>query len=120
MGGNPNSLATADQFAQSLTSLGEEQKIVSFCPQHDTVENAEWLERVVKETLRKPTQITSALTIPTPAGAAIVSLTSTQTTPPTSSTTCALSMSGATERSATGTSRKSVPEGGESIVGRAP
>ena len=41
----------------------------------------------------KPTQLSSALTIPTPAGNAIVSLTTTQTTPTTSSTTCALSLS---------------------------
>ena len=51
------------------------------------------MERMAKETLMKPTQVTSALTIPTPAGNAIVSLTTTQTTPTTSITTCALSLS---------------------------
>ena len=91
MGGNANALPTADQFAQSLTSLAEEQKIVSFYAQDVTINNAEWVERMAKETLMKPRQITSALIIPTPADAAIVSLTTTQTTPTNSSTTCALS-----------------------------
>ena len=38
----------------------------------------------------KPTKITSALNIPTPGGSAIVSLTTTETTPTTSATTCTL------------------------------
>ena len=48
MGGNANALPTADQFAQSLTSLPDEQKIVSFYAQQVTVENAEWMERMAK------------------------------------------------------------------------
>ena len=93
MGENADALPTADQFAQSLSSLPDEQKIVSFYAQQVTVENAAWMERMAKETLMKPTQVTSALTIPTPVGNAIVSLTTTQTTPTTSTTTCALSVS---------------------------
>ena len=45
-----------------------------------------------KDTLRKPNQITSALSIPTPVGNTIVSLTTTQTTPTPSTSTCALSV----------------------------
>ena len=41
MGGNANALPTADQFAQSLTCLADEQKIVSFYAQDVTVHNAE-------------------------------------------------------------------------------
>ena len=92
MGGNVNALPTADEFARSLTSLADEHKIVKFYAQHVTEENAAWMERVAKETLIKPTQITSDLTIPTLAGAAIVGLKTTQTTPTTSLTTCALSL----------------------------
>ena len=47
---------------------------------------------MARETLIKLTQITSALTIHTPTGAAIVSLTTTQTTRTTSLTTCVLSL----------------------------
>ena len=79
MGGNANALPTVDQFAQSLMSFVDEQKIVSFYAQIVTVHNAECMERMAKETLMKSTQITSALSIPTPAGNAIVSLTTTQT-----------------------------------------
>ena len=93
MGENANALPTADQFSQSLTVLADEQKIVSFYAQDVTIRNAEWLERMAKETLMKPNQVTSALTIPTPVGYAIVSLTTRQTTPTTSTTTCALSVS---------------------------
>ena len=89
-GEDANAPPTADQFAQSLTGLADEQKIVSFYAQDVTVRNAGWMERMAKETLLKPTQVTSALTIPTPAGNAIVSFTTTQTTPTTSTTTCAL------------------------------
>ena len=51
MGENADALPTADQFAQSLTSLPDEQKIVSFYAQQVTVENAAWMERMAKETL---------------------------------------------------------------------
>ena len=47
---------------------------------------------MAKESLMKPTQITSAPTIPTPVANAIVSLTTRQTTATPSSTTCALSV----------------------------
>ena len=90
--GNANSLPTEDEFARSLLILADENKFVSFYPQHVTVEKAQCLEDLARETLRKPTQITAALTIPTSAGAAIVSLTSRQTTPTTSKTTCSLSV----------------------------
>ena len=55
MGDNGNALPTADQFAQSLTGLADEQKIVSFYAQDVTIRNAEWMERMAKETLMKPT-----------------------------------------------------------------
>ena len=89
-GGNDNGLPRADQFAQSETSLSDERKNVYFYGQYLTIDNAEWMESMGKETLMKPTQITSALTIHTPAGNAIVSLTNTQSTRTTSSNTCAL------------------------------
>ena len=92
MGENANALPTADQFAQILTGLADEQKIVSFYAQDVTIRNAEWMERMANETLMKPTHVTSALTIPTPVGNAIVTLSTTQTTPTTSTTRCALSM----------------------------
>ena len=92
MGGSAKAPPTADQFAQGLTSLSDAHKIVSFYAQGVTVHTAELMERMAKEMLMKPTQITSALTIPPPVGKAIVRLTTTQTTPTTSSTTCALSV----------------------------
>ena len=48
---------------------------------------------MAKQTLMKPSQITSALTSLTPAGVVILSFMSKKTTPTTSSTTCALSVS---------------------------
>ena len=53
-GGNANALPTEHEFARSLTSLADENKIDSFFAQHVTVENAEWIERMAKETLMKP------------------------------------------------------------------
>ena len=39
--GNANALPTADEFARSLLILADENKFVSFYPQHLTVENAQ-------------------------------------------------------------------------------
>ena len=50
----------------------------------------EWQERMATASLLEQTQITSAVTSPTPAGSPIVSLTTTQTTPTTSATACAI------------------------------
>ena len=51
MGGNAKVLPKAHYFAQSLRSLADEQKIVSFYAKHITVENTEWMESMAKETL---------------------------------------------------------------------
>ena len=48
------------------------------------------MEQVAKRALDEPIQIPSTLTIPTPAGPAIVSLTTTRTTPTTTTTSCAI------------------------------
>ena len=92
LGDNANQLHTAADFGRSLNSMAEDSKIVSFFADEETLRNAEGLERALKETLLKPAQITSALTIPTATGAAIERLKNTQTTPSTSLATCALSL----------------------------
>ena len=62
MGVNTTTLPIAGEFARILTRLADEQKIVKFYAEHVTVENAAWIDRIAKETLMKPSQITSALT----------------------------------------------------------
>ena len=90
LGGNANPIPTAAEFARSLNSMAEEKKIVSFYAEDVTVRNVEWLQRAAKKTLLEPTQITSAVKIPTPIGPAIVSLAPTRTTPTTTTTYCSV------------------------------
>ena len=54
--------------------------------------NAAWMEEVVQATLLQPTQVISVLTIPTPVGSAIVSLTTTRLAPTATTTTYSITM----------------------------
>ena len=63
---------------------------VQFFTEDLTVQNAAWLEAEGKRVLAGPVQITTALTIPMLAGSAIVSLTTTSTTPTMTTTSCAI------------------------------
>ena len=64
-GGNANARTRADQFKPILTSLADEQKIVSFSAQHLTEEIEEWI--VVKE--RRGNMIASLIGVTAPGGA---------------------------------------------------
>ena len=55
-----------------------------------TVANAAWLEGKAKRVLSGAVQVTTALTIPTPAGPAVVSLTTTRTTPTSTTSSCVI------------------------------
>ena len=93
MGSNVDSLRSAENSARSLASMTGEEKIVTIFAIDVTRQNAAWMERIAKATLRQRTQVTSALTIPTPIGSAIVSLTTTRTAPSTTTKGCAISTS---------------------------
>ena len=71
LGDNANPLPTAADFARCLHNMAEDKKIVSFFAQDVKVRNAERLMGEAKNKLLEPTQMTSALTIPTPIRPAI-------------------------------------------------
>ena len=74
-------LPTAQDFEHSLATMQQEKGRVEFNAQDVTVENASWLEAQAKRVLSGAVQVMTALTIPTPVGSVIVSLTTTRTTP---------------------------------------
>ena len=79
LGANTNALHTGYDFERSLATMTNIKQLVTFLAEDVTLQNAEFLERLVKESMSKHMQITSALTIPTPADSAIVSRTRTST-----------------------------------------
>lgn len=80
IGNSASMLHTAQDFEQSLSSMAEVKPAVTFYAEDVTVRNAALLERPAKRSMSILIHITSALTIPTPAGPAIVSLTMSRTT----------------------------------------
>ena len=78
MTGNAGILPSPDELVRSLTSMSD-VKVVSFLASDVNAQNLVWMQRVARAAMLEPTQVTSALTIPTPLGAATVSLTTTRT-----------------------------------------
>ena len=68
MTGNAGTLPSADDFTRSLTCMidAKDAKVVSFLAADVRAQNFGWMERVARAALLEPTQVTSALTIPTP------------------------------------------------------
>ena len=66
LGANANSIATAVDSERSLNSIAEVMQFDSYNQEDVTMGTADCLERRANEMLLKPTQIRSALTIPTP------------------------------------------------------
>ena len=83
-------LPTQQDFERSLPTKTEEKPKFEFYAEEVTVANAVWMEEQAKRVLSGQVQVTTALTIPTPAGSAIVSLTTTPTKPTTTTTSCAI------------------------------
>ena len=77
---------TQQDFERRLSTMHEAKPKVQWFAEDVTVENPAWMEEQAKRVLSGPLQFTTALTIPTPAGSAIMSLTTTRTAP-TSTTT---------------------------------
>ena len=78
MRGNAGTLPSADDMARNLTNMAD-VKVVSFLASDGKAQNLGWMQRVARAALLEPTQVTSALRIPTQLGSATVSLTTTRT-----------------------------------------
>ena len=76
--GSAGTVPSADDLVRSLTSMSD-VKVVSFLASDVNAQNLGWMQRVARAALLEPIHVTSTLTIPTPLGAANVSLTTTRT-----------------------------------------
>lgn len=93
MVGSANELHSAVNFARSLTRLSDKENVVSFNAHDVTIQNAEWMSRIAKQDPVKPNPSHFAPRQPTPAGSAIVSLSTSQTRPTSLTTSCAITAS---------------------------
>ena len=132
LGGDPaDMLPTEQDFERSLTTMQDNKPKVAFYAEDVTVKNAACLEDQEKRVLRGPVQVTTAVTIPTPAASAIVSWSTTRTTPISTITTYAIiaheelldairAMEKRNAKLPATRDLQSICEGGEAIVERPP
>ena len=81
MGDITSILPIAQDFERSLSSMANTKPTVTFHAEDVTVAKAGFLDQLSRESLYKPIRIILAATIPTAAGAAMVSVTTTSKTP---------------------------------------
>ena len=75
--GNGGTVPSTDDLARSFTNISDVQ-VVSFLATDVNAQNLVWMQRVARAALLEPTQVTSALRIPTSLVLAMVSLTTTR------------------------------------------
>ena len=90
MGNSASMLPTVQDFERSLSPMANVRPTVTSFAEVVRQMNAALLERLAKRSMCEPFLITSALTIPTPPGPAIGSITNTRTTPTATTTSCAI------------------------------
>ena len=83
-------LPNQQDFERSLATMQEEKVRIELFAEDVTVANAVWMKEQRKPVVRGPVHVTTALNIPKPAGSAIVSMTTTRTSPTITTTSYAI------------------------------